>query len=158
MANKTELMQFNVELQDREKIESRAIKDGMKVPDMLRAGISFYVSFDPAFISIMERAAKISKLDVPTVIQNLLTFYLAKDQAEYNIFGPTRTYGSAFRFDNGALVTGERLHELVYAEEEKAAKDILKKFKRASENKKDVCIPRGEVREISRAISAKGRE
>lgn len=125
---------------------------------LVRTSLDFFTAFEPAFMAQMERAAKISKLEIPAVIQNLLTFYLAKDQAEYNVYGPTRTYSSAFRFDEKGLVTGERLHDLVYAEEEKEAKDILRKLKRASADKKDLCIPRGEVQEISRAIAAKGRD
>lgn len=164
---KEELLAVRVTTELLEQSKAEAEKRDINLPEYVRQALDFFASFDPAFLAIMEKAAEISKLDIPTVIQNLLVFYMAKDQAEYNVNGPTSTYKSAFRFDETGLVTGEKLHSLVYAEQEKEAKAelkcrqnvermveaLLKKAEGAVARKKEFKIPLGEIKEIASAMA-----
>jgi len=96
----------------------------IKIPEYLRQAVEFYGSFNEDFLKQINDTAKLTKTNTATVIQQLLTVYMAQDFAIYSTMGKTKTFQRAFQFTPEGLISGNQLSEQVAAEVTKAAEDL----------------------------------
>jgi len=108
--------------------------------EYLRRCEKFHRSFHPDFLTQIEQAAELSKQDVPTVIQQLLTVYMAQDFAIYEVMGKTKTYSRAFSYEKGKLVTGNELSDKVAAEVKAEAMALKKRLEAMKEGKIEATV------------------
>jgi len=134
MAAKTE--KFVVRITEAEHFEILKASGKSNSSEYLRKCAKFYRAFSPDFLAQIEKAAEISKQDVPVVIEQLLTVYMATNFAINETMGPTKTWSRSFQYDSsGRLITGNELSEKVTKEVKEAAGALKKRLEEMKEGK-----------------------
>ena len=119
--SKTDYLTIRITPDKKAYLEIRAQIMKMTFTDLLITGATMYADFDPDFLKQMKEIAEKVKLDMPTVIQQLLLVYAAQDAAILKTFGVSKTYQRAFQFNEHGLITGNQLSDAVFAEVKEAA-------------------------------------
>jgi len=145
----TEKLMVRLSVSEKLKIYRAAGK--LNSSEYLRRCETFHRSFEPDFMAKLEKAAELSKQDVPTVIQQLLTIYMAQDFAINDTLGPTKTWARSFQYDStGRLITGNELSEKVTKEVKEAAGALKKRLEGMKEGKAEsITISRSEASMMS---------
>ena len=114
---------------EKARLQGIAKKRGMTLTELLLTGGRMLADFNEEFLAQVDAVAFSTKLNTPQVLTQLLLVYAAQDSATLAVYGKSTTYQRAFQFDNqGALVTGSRLSNKVYAEVLQASKDLKKRL------------------------------
>ena len=152
MAARTE--KFMVRVTEAEHFDILKASGKRNSSEYLRKCEKFYRSFNPDFLAQIEKAAEISKQDVPTVIQQLLLVYMGQDLAINQELGPTKTWARAFSYDSsGRLVTGDELSDRTAAEVKTAVRELKKKLESMKDRKVDnIVISRREATLMSASL------
>ena len=134
-----------------EKIKVLQAAENLKVSEYLRRCETFHRSFNSDFLAQIEKAAEISKTDIPTVITQLLLTYMAQDSAINETIGTTKTWARSFQYDSsGRLITGNELSEKVTKEVKEAAGGLKKRLEGMKGGKAEsITISRSEASMMS---------
>ena len=145
MGKKTKTFLIRVSEEDHFKILQASEK--LTTSEYLRQCEKFYRAFDPDLIHQLEKAAELSKQDIPTVITQLLLTYMGQDFAINETMGKTKTWARAFQYDStGRLITGNELSDKVTAEVKEAALGLKKRLEGMKEGKvKQTVVTRAEA-------------
>lgn len=131
---KDEILHLRIAGEQKKKIKLEAKRRGVTVPGYVIEALSFFGCFDFEFLRHHADTAKGLHLPFGVFIQQLLTTYMAEDCARLavNGEGTVETYGRAFVFDGGGLVTGRRHFDMVFEEAKKEAEGLRGKPEKAA--------------------------
>ena len=127
---------FVMRVTEKEQFDIFRAAGNLNTSEYLRRCEKFHRSFDADFLAQIEKAAELSKQDVPTVLQQLLIVYMGQDFAINETMGKTKTWARAFQYDStGRLITGNELSDKVTAEVKEAALGLKKRLEGMGEGK-----------------------
>ena len=124
------LVMAGVNFREEEKKRLLEIADRRKqtLSQLIKDGAEIMAGFPDEFLAQFKQMVESTKMDMPTVLVQLLVTYFAQDAALAKVYGISNTYQRAFQFDQEGLISGDRLSKKVYNEVLKNAKDLKKKL------------------------------
>lgn len=158
MPKKTVIISLVIPVELKKRLQDVAKQRGYTMTSLLLAGGEMLADFDVDFLKEMEAFSKRTRLPIWTVIQNLLTVYVARDVALSEIFGSS-TWREAFRFDDAGIISNNRLSADVYEHTKAEAESLLKRLQASAAGaEKETYISRHEAGLLAAVLAAKHRE
>ncbi len=111
-------------------LQDTAKRRGITLTDLMLNGGRLFAEFSDEFFKTMEKISAATKLSIPQVINQIFLVYMAKDEATLKELKSSDTYRLAFQYDEGGLIRGDRLFDLVFNEHLTAIKDLHKRWEK----------------------------
>lgn len=122
---------IRIPVKSKQRLQEVAKRRGTTLTGLLLAGGEMLAGFDEDFLAQIEKTAEIARTDIFTVIEQLLTVYMAQDYAIYDTLGVTKTFSRAFQIERDGIMRGDRLSKSVESEVREAVQALLEKLQTA---------------------------
>ena len=131
---------FLMRVSEKEQIDILRASGKLNSSQYLRKCERFFRKFDPDFMAQLQKAADSNTTDVPTLITQLLTTWMATEKAILDVFGSSKVWQRAFQLGPNGLRVGGELSDQVYAEVKGEAMALKKRLEGMAEGKAESTI------------------